>query len=288
MSVSRMKGRIFFRRYRWVPVVLATALLAAEALALPPEHEVRRLMLATETAVQDGNWGEAGEYLNRLQAIEANKPADYLFYRGRVMYEAGHLNEARSALEQYVSASGSEGRHYNDALELITDVERAQRRSINGVNQVTDREPVAVIEPAGEESLENLRRLYLTDSDTTALTTHLNSLLELNGWREDRRIVRTGSAADVEYRIATGNGEVRIQESRLASGSGQRQVSTEVLSVYGISPLVRWDCDVTSDTCWIYDPRDGSRLLQLGNDRTQTRDAARTLGRLIKTLQNPA
>lgn len=286
MSETRKPGRTFFQGKRRLAVALTLVLAGGQANALSPEHEVRRLMLATETAVENGSWGEAGDYLNRLQNLDAEKPADYLYFRGRVMYEAGHLNEARQALEQYVSTSGDGGEHYDEALELITSVEKAQKNA-SVLPEPAQQNRVAIIEPAGEQSLESLRRLYLTNSDAAALEAHLNSLLALNGWREDHRLVRASTPADVEYKVFSGQGEVHIQESRNTL-SGQRQVSTEVLSVYGISPQVRWDCDAGLDACWIYDPRDGSRLMQLGADRDQASEAARTLGRLIKVLQKPS
>ncbi|MDX1754672.1 MAG: hypothetical protein R3175_01275 [Marinobacter sp.] len=282
MSVTKLTARTFFQGS-----VLASVLLASSVSALPPEHEVRRLMLATEAAVAESRWGEAGEYLNRLQALEAEKPADYLYYRGRVMQEAGHYNEARSALEQYIAAGGREGRHYDSALRLITEVEKAQRAVANGTDASASGEPVAVIEPAGDESVQSLRRLYLADSDAGALTIHMNSLLELNGWRKDRGAVLDGTPPDIQYKVSAGNGEVRIQQAQITTSGGPRRVSTEVMPVYGVNPAVQWDCESATQTCWIYDPRDGSRLFQLGHNRGKTRDAARTFGRLIKTLQNP-
>lgn len=286
MSVTSKTGRAFFRGEKRLAVALALLITAGSASALPPEHEVRRLMLATETAVQNGEWREAGEYLNRLQALDVDKPYDYQYFRGRVMLEAGQLNEARQALEQYVSSAGNDGDHYDEALELITDVENAQRRSSTMPEPGQQAERVAIIEPADGQSLASLRRLYLANSNTEALAAHLNSQISANGWRADHRVVRSGTPADIEYRVSSGPGEVHIQESRLMV-SGERQVSAEPLPVFGVSPLVRWDCDGGLNTCWIYDPRDGSRLMQLGANRELAREAARTLGRLIKELQNP-
>ncbi|TNE96053.1 MAG: hypothetical protein EP328_08805, partial [Gammaproteobacteria bacterium] len=108
-------------------LVLTTLFLAGQAHALAPEHETRRLMLATEDAVSTEKWNEAAEYLNRLQMLEGEKPADYYYYRGRVMFQANHLNEAQSALEQYVGLAGTDGSHYQESLKLITDIEKTRK-----------------------------------------------------------------------------------------------------------------------------------------------------------------
>ena len=269
-------------------LVLVSGLWAGSAGALAPEHEMRRLMLATEEAVKAGNWGEAGEFLNRLQQLEGKKPVDYFFYRGQVMLQAGHLNEAQSALEAYVTQAGSDGSHYQAALKLITEVERARKSRAGAASQVAAGEApkIAVIEPAGGQSIAALRQLYLADSDREALTLHLNSLLDVAGWRKDRTVVRLDKPADVSYRVATRGSTISIQEIRRESGS-QVVRTTETLDVFGVNPLIEWDCEPAVASCWVYDPRDGSRLLQLAMDREQARDVARTLGQLIRHLQAP-
>lgn len=269
-------------------LVLVSGLWAGSAGALAPEHEMRRLMLATEEAVKAGNWGEAGEFLNRLQQLEGKKPVDYFFYRGQVMLQAGHLNEAQSALEAYVTQAGSDGSHYQAALKLITEVERARKSRAGAASQVAAGEApkIAVIEPAGGQSIAALRQLYLADSDREALTLHLNSLLDVAGWRKDRTVVRLDKPADVSYRVATRGSTISIQEIRRESGS-QVVRTTETLDVFGVNPLIEWDCESAVASCWVYDPRDGSRLLQLAMDREQARDVARTLGQLIRHLQAP-
>lgn len=282
MAVSFETGRRFARG-----ALLASMLVAAHANALAPEHETRRLMLATEEAVSAQNWGEAGEYLNQLQQLEGEKPADYHFYRGRVMLQSAHLNEARSALETYVSQAGAEGTHYQQALKLITTIERTQKQRSVAPQNAVESEPVAVIEPAGNGRMESLRQLYLADSDREALTLHLNSLLELAGWRRDQAIVRLDRPADVAYRLGTAGSEIQIQEIR-RSEDGRVLRSTEQISVFGINPRVEWRCETAAATCWVYDPRDGSRLLQLAANREKAEEIAETLGELIRTVQAPS
>ncbi len=266
-------------------LVLASLLMTGQVYALEPEHEIRRLMLATEEAVEAENWGEAGEYLNRLQQLEGVKPADYFYFRGRVMLESSHFNESQAALEKYVSQAGAEGEHYNDALKMITRVEKARKEGAHANNNAKDKtEPVAIIEPAGKESLAKLKQLYLADSDAQALVMHANALLESAGWRAEQRIVNLDEPADVAYKLDKRNDVINIQESRREE-NGRVVKTTEAMGVFGVNPQVEWNCESTTASCWIYDPRDGSRLMKLGHNRERAQEIARTLGRLIKTMQ---
>ena len=282
------KTRLVSGRSLLAGLIMCSALAAfsTPTLALAPEHEIRRLMLATEEAVAAERWGEASEYLNRLQTMEGEKPADYFYYRGRAMLQAGHLNEARSALEAYVTRVGADGDQYQQALKLITDIEKENRAKVraltDGSGQV--REPVAVIEPAGGQDITTLRQLYLANSDREALTIHLNALLEAAGWRRDKTVVRLDRPADIRYRVNVDNGTLNIQE--ITRNTDDTTVQTSLsLAVFGINPQPRWDCEPAIGACWIYDPRDGSRLFQLAQSRNQVNDIALTLGRLIRNLQ---
>lgn len=283
MAVSFNKGRQLARGF-----ILASALIAGQASALAPEHEMRRLMLATEEAVTAEHWGEAGEYLNRLQSLEGKKPVDYFYYRGRVMSHAAHLNEAQAALEAYVDQAGAEGKHYEEALNLITSVEKTRKsQALAPPSGDSEAGKIAVIEPAGDQKIASLRKLYLADTDKEALTLHLNSLLGLAGWRQDRAIVQGDLPADTEYRINTANNTINVQEIQRSS-EGKIVRKTEAIPVFGINPQVEWGCEAAVTTCWVYDPRNGSRLLQLSFDRNRAQEIASTLGQLIRNLQVPA
>ncbi|WP_372966529.1 hypothetical protein [Marinobacter sp.] len=286
--VLTKKRRIPVARPWLAGLVLSSVLVvfASQAQGLEPEHEIRRLMLATEDAVSGGRWGEAGEYLNRLQAMEGDKPAEYFYYRGRAMLQARHLNEARSALESYVSRVGADGQHYQQSLKLITDIEKENKASARALIEggASVKEPVAVIEPAGREDTKALRSLYLAKTDREALTIHLNALLDANGWRKDKAVVRLDRPADIEYRVTLDGSVLNIQEIR--RGAGDTTVrKTSSLSVYGVNPQPRWDCETVVAACWIYDPRDGSRLFQLAPNQSQVNEVAQTLGQLIRNLQ---
>jgi len=280
LPALRIKGRQLAR-----VVVITSALLAGQVAALAPEHETRRLMLAIEESVAAESWGEASEYLNRVQLLDAEKPADYHYYRGRVMLQSSHFNEAQSALEEYVTKAGAEGSHYQDALKLITGIERARKEK--SLVQVGGEARIAVIEPAGVKKTASLRKLYLANSDREALVLHINSLLGIAGWRQDQAVVRLDRPADVEYRLSIADDAISIQEIQRNNSGGVTR-KTGQIPVFGVNPLVEWGCEPAVATCWVYDPRDGSRLFQLSPNRSQVEEIAQTLGKLIRDLQAPS
>jgi|SRR5690554_407817 len=281
LPVWRLKGRQMVK-----VAVMASALMAGQVAALAPEHEARRLMLAIEEAVTEESWGEAGEYLNRLQLLEAEKPVDYHYYRGKVMLQSSHFNEAQSALEAYVTKAGTEGEHYQDALKLLTNIERERKAKAQAPKTSSDTK-IAVIEPAGDSRLESLRKLYLADSDREALVLHLNSLLGTAAWREDQGVVRLDKRPDIEYRVNVSGNAIAVQEIKRNSAGGATRTTAQV-QVFGVNPQVEWGCEPAVATCWVYDPRDGSRLFQLAPNRTQVEEVAQTLGKLIRNLQVPS
>ena len=276
-----------FKRSGCRALLVCAALYAGSAVALPAEHEIRRLMLATEQALAAENWDDASEYLGRLQQLDGERPVDFYFYRGRVMQKSGLLDEAQTSLETYVTRAGSEGQHYKQALERITEIEKRRKDSalaeLKGDLETSVQPRIATIESAEGQSAADLKKLYLAASEEQALLMHLNSVLQLSGWREDNAIVRLDQPADIRYQVEKRNNSLLVQKITRQQGTMVR--NSQQIDVYGINPLVKWDCEPGLATCWVYDPRDGSRLFQLGANQGQVEDIARTLGRLIRNLQ---
>ena len=264
----------------------ASLLVPGTALALPSEHEIQRLMLAVEESVESGRWRDAAEYLNRLQRLERQKPAEYLYYRGQVMARSEHYNEAMSALENYVAGTGADGKYYTESLKLITTIEQARSGQASGRGSgEAGQEPVAEIAPANESG-QNGRSVTGSDASRQSLISRMNRIFDRAGWRRDPRLIREGSTPDVHYQASVHNGEIQFRENRNEKDGG-RTLTTLMLPVYGVSPMIDWSCESATESCWIYDPRDGSRFLRLGNDRDQADVLANTLGSLIRTMQAP-
>lgn len=262
-------------------------LVSGSVLALPAEHEIQRLMLAVEESVEAERWRDAAEYLNRLQQLEGQKPPEYLYYRGQVMARSEHYNEAMSALENYVAGTGADGKYYTESLKLITTIEEARSGQVSGRGSAeAGQESVAEIVPAGASG-EGSQAAAGSNASPQALVSRMNRIFDQAGWRRNPRLIREGSKPDVHYRASVHNGEIQFRESR-SDDNGGRKLTTLMLPVYGISPMIEWSCESATESCWIYDPRDSSRFLRLGNDRDQAQALANSLGSLIRRLQAPS
>lgn len=264
-----------------VASILFLVFAGATAQALPPEHEAQRLLQAADAAVTDAHWDEAAVYLNQLQALSVDKPSRYYFLRGQVMFQAGHLKEAQESLERYVVESGKEGSNYSQALALITRIEQARAEKQSQSSQ----DAVAEIHPANEDYVAGLQKLYLNASPVGALIEHLNSLLALNGWRGDARLLRASTPLLTGYKIQAGAEGSFVLQTSQRDEAGEVRVRAAVIDVFGVSPLVKFDCTLIKQGCWIIDPRDNARWLHLSHDETAAREIAQALGELIRQLQ---
>ncbi len=159
-----------FKRTVYRALAAGILLYAGCAMALPPEHEIRRLMLATEQAIASESWGDASEYLGRLQQLDGERPVDFQFFRGRVMQKSDLLNEAQTAFEAYVTRAGKKGQYYQQALERITEVEKLRKdralAAVTSSEAVPPKAKIATIESAGPQSPADLKNLYLADNLT--------------------------------------------------------------------------------------------------------------------------
>ena len=153
-----------FKSFGCQLLVVCALLHAGSAMALPVEHEIRRLMLATEQALAAENWDDASEYLGRLQQLDGERPVDFYFFRGRMMQKSELLDEAQASLEAYVTRAGKEGQYYTQALERITEVEKLRKdRALAALtrNPATPLQPrIATIEAAGGQSAADLKKLF--------------------------------------------------------------------------------------------------------------------------------
>lgn len=282
-------------------MLLALSLPLSANLSL--EDEAQRLLIATETAVAEGRWNEAADYMSLLQRKdEVRLPAEFYFLRGRIMEQAGQTRAARQAYERYVNDAGKEGEMYQQALRRITQLEegpggsRSRSTSSGDMGFTQNRSPAgesgngagtegtASIEPAGTDELAQLRSLYLTDDNVEALVAHANSLLSLNAWEGPSRVVVRQPQRGLRYRLRVNEGHLQVR-TREFDNEGGSEVRMHRINVFGVNPRLASQCYPEESACWIADPRDSSRWLKLKDDRDGARETARVLGMLLREIQ---
>lgn len=131
--------------------------------------------------------------------------------------------------------------------------------------------------------LSELRKLYLTKDDRTALLAHSNALLQSYALRAGYQI---GSSAprDLLYSLSLGEpGELLVREE--VRSEGRLQVRTEPVNLFGVDPFIRYDCPSHGIVCEIRHPADGSVWLTLVRDHKGAAEVAKALSFLIRNLQ---
>lgn len=283
----------------WVKaVVLGLSLglpVSSAAEDLAPEFEMERLGLLMEEQLAADDFSGVRGTLDAMQALEAELPADYQYYRALVAFEARDNVTARDHLVRYVNQAGREGKYYEQALKFISSAEK-EIRSATAEAKVSAVQPDAQPNPfqtresilqADERRayLEGLRSLYLRQNDREALLDHLNALLTANPYVPGR-IVDLNRRLGVYYRVSvSGRDTLVLQRSEYAE-NGQVDIQMDRTSVFGINPYVESDCDFPRRQCWVSHPVRASEHWLVLMDRPEVaREIAQALSYLILELQ---
>lgn len=257
---------------------------AVLASGLPAEHESVRLMLAVEAAVEGESWERAAQQLGQLQALDVGLPEAYYFYQGLVLFKRDNFPEAQKHLEQYVILAGSKGKHYPAALQLITRIEEALAKP----KPAAETEPAAKTASAitsvrGEDYIQSLQKIYLTDNPVQALVMQVNSLLSAHAW-SGSRVKKQNDRSGVVYSIEAKERDILVQEKRFENG--QVLLKVVKLNVLGIDPFLRSECSIDESVCWIYDPvATHQRWIVIDRDELAVKELTDALSKLIVRLQ---
>ena len=112
------------------------------AMALSPEMEADKLMLSVAAKLDSNDHEAAGRDLEKIRALKVKLPVDYYFQNGRYLAAVKQAAEARKNLETYLDKAGKEGKFYESALKLYSQIEADEKRRArfknNGDGTVTD------------------------------------------------------------------------------------------------------------------------------------------------------
>lgn len=274
------------------------------AHALPPKHEMNRLLLSAEKELAAENWDKAQVTLERLGQLGVEPPDVFQFYMGQVLTQQKQYEKALPFLESYIVKTGEEGEHYKTALMLLTEGEeylasqqkikpsssisyttRGKAKSTNLPDQPFEPGHGATSDKGQDEYLVSLRRLYLTDSDQKALLLHINQLLGSHPYYGDKiKKQQRDAGVDTQLDVAPDR-ELIIQERHYGKG-GASHINVVKQAVFGIDPIVRYGCNMGESICWLYHPiNTHERWILLDRDDVAASELALAVSRLIRLLQ---
>ncbi|MFT6905672.1 MAG: hypothetical protein ACJAS1_002330 [Oleiphilaceae bacterium] len=262
--------------------------------SLPPEHESARLLLVVEEAVKTSDWSLAHESLSKMADFQIELPVPFFFYNGWVHFKQEHFEKAQHSLEHYVVKDGPSGAFYNDALRLLTLVERAlNNESVKTAGVYSSSE----LSESGEDTvqlpllinkgrdayIQSLKALFLTDSPVQALVMQINSLLNSHLFTGSR-IKKSTEKKGVKFQVSIQNNMIVLQEKNYETGFPQ--LSAKRLEVNGIDPFIRFDCSNRDMVCWLYHPSNShEKWIFVDYDELVISELSQAITRLIQLLQ---
>lgn len=141
---------------------------------------------------------------------------------------------------------------------------------------------------SGEEQaryLAELKRLYLTKNERTALLAHTNALLDTYALTAAYQVGKT-QRSDLRYQLSVaGPGELVVREESRAQQGMERAVRNQKLLVFGLDPYIHYDCPPSGIVCTLQNPADGSPWISVLRDHQGAADLAKAISFLIRNLQ---
>jgi len=98
------------------------------AYSLPPQAEADMLMIEAKKLIDSQHYSEAAEKLKRVSELNVNVPDTFSFHYGIALVNSGNPAQGLIWLDKYISAAGSGGKFYKEALEAYSAAEKKGMR----------------------------------------------------------------------------------------------------------------------------------------------------------------
>ena len=269
-----------------LPVALALLCLTPTAWPLQAEHEAERLLLAADDAFSNNQYSQAANYLNDVRRLGIVPPPEFNYYYGKLLLHEKRYTEARNYLENYVNSQGSTANHYRDALGLITDIEKQRNGRATAAAAGTSRGKAEIKWSNGdnENYVRHLEDLYAADNPISALTKHINSLLQFYAYGDDRIIAASRLGTPSRHRVHTSSRGEIISMNKLGAAD-DIPFTENRFSVYGVNSHITYRCQRSSASCWLLHPVTQERWLQIVNNTDAATELSKAVSQLIKHMQ---
>lgn len=135
--------------------------------------------------------------------------------------------------------------------------------------------------------VQKLQALYLKKQADQALLMHINSLLTDYSLKPVQTITKTTQTPVARYSLSHDH-QGNLITSRQSYATKQKQqsvIDTTKINVYGIDPYITYRCMVTSQSCWLRSPIQGTPWIEISPNEDTAKELAYALTVLIKLLQ---
>lgn len=276
----------FSRRVRrLLPTTLLLLWLTPTAWSLQAEHEAERLLMAADEAFSNSQYNQAADYLSSVRRLGIVPPPEYNYYYGKLLLHDKRYAEARNHLENYVNSQGSAALHYREALGLITDIEKQRNgrpSSSSGANR--GKAEIKWSNNDNEKYISHLEDIYAVDDPISALTKHINSLLQFYAYGDDRIIAASRFGTPSRHRIYTSSRGEIVSMNKIGAADNI-PFTEDRFSVYGVNFQVAYRCQRASSSCWLLHPVTSERWLQIVYNTEAATELSKAVSQLIRQMQ---
>ncbi|MBU2706262.1 tetratricopeptide repeat protein [Zooshikella marina] len=255
---------------------------------LPAEIEVDRFILAAKKHIEQGNYGQAEQYLQKAIALQVTPPDEFYFIYGKVLFKNKKMDQAQENIERYLKRTGKEGEYYQEALGMFTDIEEFKQKDQQKKAAISsvDKSDVIKIEPSEMDKVVNrLKAQYKTSSEIIALEKYINEMLAENALRKGK-VINLNKEADELYTINAKNlGELIVTKVIRTTDDGGKQLQNAILKVYGVTTDIKYSCTGVDNICWIKHPVTMERWIAIRGNQSTANKLTTFIAELIKYKQ---
>lgn len=275
------------RFFQAASMALALTAISHTAVALPEAIEVDRYLLAAGSYLEENRLDQVAVYLEKIEGLSIEPPALYHYYKAQVLRSRGGGLQERLALEEYVSAAGKTGEHYEASLVRITALEESLGNPATEKSKADDAALLAAFKhergTASADYAEKLKNLYLKNTFNEALVEHINALLGTHAYT-GKRIQSTEDIHQLAYSVsvAGGNDILVVEKDRRQTPELHTADKT---SVYGQNTFLQHACDYEKAMCVIKKPDLHTEWMTVGYDEKAVKEISVALSYLIRNLQ---
>lgn len=275
------------RFFRAASMACALAAVSQSAVALPEAIEMDRYLLAAGSYLEENRLDQVAVYLEKIEALSVKPPALYHYYKAQILRSKGDKAQERLALEDYVSTAGQSGKHYEQSLVRITELEEGLKKPSKEKAKVNDAALLSAFskdrQAASDRYAAKLKALYLKKSFNDALVEHINTLLATHQYT-GKRMQTSQDTHQLTYSISVANGNSILVVEKDRREAPER-LTTNKTNVYGQNAFLKHECDYAKAMCVVKKPDLYTDWMTLSYDEEAVKEITMALSHLIQNLQ---